>query len=75
MKAWPGRMEGNGSLQCPSHTCPIHGALLYMRAMGTEVVVTEAAGFKCAVGQHLRPWNHSVPGQPLEGLLLSPFDG
>lgn len=49
--------------------------LLYVRVMGTGMVVTEAAGFRRAVGQHLRPWNYSVPGQPLEGLLLSPLDG
>lgn len=54
---------------------PFMVPLLYVRAMGTEMVVTEAAGFKRAVGQHFRPWNYSVSGQPLEGLPLSPLDG
>lgn len=37
-----------------------------MRATGTEVV-TEAAGFKLAVGQLVPPWNHSMPGPTLRG--------
>lgn len=36
--------------------------LFPMRATGTEVVVTVAAGFELAMGLHLDPQSHSTPG-------------